>query len=141
MNNIQDCIRFANENPICYLATTEGDQPRVRGMGIWFADNTGFYFQTSNAKDIPHQLLKNPNAEVCFYQQKGVTGTMLRISGRAEFVHDREFKEKAVEDRPFLKSMGFSADAPELILFKIAHGEALVWTMESNLKPKQPITF
>jgi pyridoxamine 5'-phosphate oxidase len=38
--NINDCIRFTNENPICYLATAENDQPRVRVLGFWFADET-----------------------------------------------------------------------------------------------------
>jgi uncharacterized pyridoxamine 5'-phosphate oxidase family protein len=41
----QDCIKFANENPVCYIATMDGDQPRVRGFLMWFADEKGFYFQ------------------------------------------------------------------------------------------------
>lgn len=31
---IQDCIKFTNENPICYVATVENDQPRVRALGF-----------------------------------------------------------------------------------------------------------
>ncbi|KAA6307040.1 hypothetical protein EZS27_041294, partial [termite gut metagenome] len=34
MKTIQDCIQFTNENPICQLATVEGDQPRVRILGF-----------------------------------------------------------------------------------------------------------
>jgi pyridoxamine 5'-phosphate oxidase len=41
---IQDAIRFANENPVCFLATVEKDQPRVRALAFWYADETGFYF-------------------------------------------------------------------------------------------------
>jgi pyridoxamine 5'-phosphate oxidase len=41
--NINDCIKFTNENPVCLVATTENDQPRVRALGFWFADETGFY--------------------------------------------------------------------------------------------------
>jgi len=54
--NIQDCIKFTNENPICYLATVECDQPRVRALGFWFADETGFYFQTASIKEFPNQF-------------------------------------------------------------------------------------
>jgi uncharacterized pyridoxamine 5'-phosphate oxidase family protein len=36
--DIQDCIKFANANSICSLATVENDQPRVRILGFWFAD-------------------------------------------------------------------------------------------------------
>jgi pyridoxamine 5'-phosphate oxidase len=138
---IQDCIKFTNENPICYVATVENDQPRVRALGFWFADETGFYFQTASVKEFPHQLEINPKTEVCFYHHEGMIGTMLRISGSVEFLHDRAFKEKALNDRPFLKGFGMTVDSPGLVLFRIAHGQANFWTMENNLKPKEYIKF
>lgn len=141
METIHDCIKFANENYLCFLATTEGDQPRVRALGFWFADESGFYFQTGSMKEIPAQLENNPHAEVCFYHQEGMIGTMLRIAGKTEFVNDVKLKEKALQDRPFLKNLGMSAESPELILFRIAHGEAHFWKMENNLKPKEIIKF
>ena len=139
--DIHDCIRFSNDNPICYLATVDDGQPRVRALGFWFADETGFYFQTSTIKEFPHQLLKNPRTEVCFYKHEGIIGTMLRISGEVEFVNDIRFKEKALIDRPFLKSFGVTIDSPNLILFRIPHGQAYFWTMDNNIKPKEIIEF
>ena len=139
--NIKDCIKFTNENPICYLATTEGDQPRVRALGFWFADETGFYFQIGAIKAMYKQLQNNPKVEACFYKHEGMIGTMLRIAGKIEFVNDRALKEKALKDRPFLKDMGLSVDSPGLIIFRIAHGQAHFWTMTNNLKPKDIIEF
>jgi len=139
--NIQDCIKFTNENPICSLATVENDQPRVRMIGFWFADETGFYFQTSTIKKIPNQLKINPKTEVCFYKHEGMIGTMLRISGEVEFLTDFKLREKALNDRPFLKSFGMTVDSPSLILFRISHGLAHFWTMENNIKPKEMIEF
>ena len=139
--NIQDCIKFTNENPICYLATVEGDQPRVRALGFWFSDETGFYFQTSTIKEFSTQLKNNPKTEVCFYKHENMIGTMLRIAGKVEYVDDVKLKEKVLNDRPFLKSFGLTIDSPSLFIFKIAHGEAHFWTMENNLKPKEIITF
>ena len=139
--NIQDCINFTNSNPICSLATVENDQPRVRMIGFWFADSTGFYFQTSTIKAIPDQLTKNPKIEACFYKHEEMIGTMLRIAGEVEFLTDREFKEKALADRPFLKSFGLTADSPGLTLFRVCHGQAHFWTMENNTKPKEIIEF
>ncbi len=139
--NIQDCIKFTNENPICYLGTVENDQPRVRVLGFWFADETGFYFQTSTIKEIPNQLKANPKTEVCFYKHEGMIGKMLRISGEAEFVTDPKLKEKVLIDRPFLKDFGITIDSPKLVLFRISHGQAHFWTMENNLKPKEIIVF
>ena len=137
----EDCIKFTKENPVCYFATVEGDQPRVRALGFWFADETGFYFQTSSIKEFPHQLEKNPKVEFCFYKHSQLIGTMLRISGEVEFIDDKKLKEKALVDRPFLKSFGLTIDSPGLVIFRIAHGQAHFWSMESNLKPKEFIQF
>ena len=139
--NIHDCITFSNANPVCYLASADGDQPRVRALGFWFADETGFYFQTSSIKEFSHQLKKNPKTEICFYKHEGMIGTMLRISGKVEFVNDLKLKERALIDRPFLKSFGITIDSPTLVIFRIAHGQAHFWTMENNLKPKEMIEF
>jgi uncharacterized pyridoxamine 5'-phosphate oxidase family protein len=141
MRTIQDCIQFTNENPICHLATVEGDQPRVRMLGFWFADETGFYFQTGSMKEISRQLEKNPKVEACFHKLEGTAGAVLRIAGKTEFVNDRTLKEKVLEARPFLKSFGWTPESPELIIFRIVHGEAHFWTMEDNLKAKEIIRF
>ena len=139
--DIKDCIKFTNENPICFLATVEEDQPRVRALGFWFSDETGFYFQTGDTKSFYHQLKKNPKTEVCFYKPENMIGTMLRISGEVEFLNDLKLREKVLKDRPFLKSFGLTIESPELIIFRIAHGDANFWTMENNLKPKEIISF
>ncbi|MDR2936360.1 MAG: pyridoxamine 5'-phosphate oxidase family protein [Rikenellaceae bacterium] len=141
MKTIQDCIRFTNENPYCYLATVESDQPRVRALGFWFADESGFYFQVGGMKDVAKQLRAHPKAEACFYRHEGALGTMLRMGGPVEFMNDRALKERIMKDRPFLIDMGLTVDSPDLAIFRIAHGEAHFWTMENNLEPKEIITF
>jgi pyridoxamine 5'-phosphate oxidase len=139
--NIQDCIKFANENPLCFLATVEGDQPRVRALAFWFADESGFYFQTGTMKAFYGQLKKNSKTEACFLKQGDSAGMMLRVSGEVEFIDDIKLKERVIIDRPFLKSMGIEATSPALSIFRIKHGQAHFWNMESNLKPKQLINF
>jgi pyridoxamine 5'-phosphate oxidase len=139
--NIQDCIKFSIENPICYLASAENDQPGVRAMGIWFADESGFYFQTSTNKELSYQLKQNQKIEVCFYKHEGMIGTMLRIAGKAEFVNDPKMTEKVLIDRPYLNAYGKTPESPAIVLFKIAHGHAHFWTMENNLKPKEILKF
>lgn len=139
--NLQHCIKFANENPVCSLATVENDQPRVRIVGLWFADETGFYFQTGAIKEFYKQLVKNPKTEVGFYNNENKNCSVLRISGSVEFVNDLQLKEKVLEDRPFLKEFGLTADSPRLVIFRITHGQANLWTMENNLKPKDVINF
>ncbi len=139
--DIKSCIDFTNENKVCYLATTENGDPRVRALGFWFADETGFYFQTGAMKSLYKQLLSNPQVEACFYKAVSMTGKMLRIAGEIEFMEDLELKERVMQERPFLKNFGLTAHDPNLIVFRLEHGHAHFWTMEDNLKPKQMIEF
>ncbi|MCK9151980.1 pyridoxamine 5'-phosphate oxidase family protein [Methanobacterium alcaliphilum] len=137
----EDCIKFANETPVCYLATVDGDQPRVRALGFWFADETGFYFQIGDIKDMYGQMQANPKVEACFWQPDEHTGTMMRVAGEVEFVDDISLKKKVLEDRPFLKEFGMTFDSPGLIIFKIPKGQAYFWTMATNFQPKEMINF
>ena len=137
----QDCIEFATKNRIAWFATAEGLQPRVRALGLWFADDRGFYFQVGGMKDIYKQLKNNQQVEFAFFEQNDGVGRMLRVSGRIEFLDDPELKKRVMMDRPFLRQFGITEDSPDLIIFRLAKGEAHFWTMESNLKPKEIIRF
>ena len=64
---MENIIEFANENPVCYLATMNGNSPTVRALRLWFADQAGFYFQTSTSKEFYKHMQINPRIEVCFY--------------------------------------------------------------------------
>jgi uncharacterized pyridoxamine 5'-phosphate oxidase family protein len=110
-------------------------------MGFWFADDTGFYFQTGSIKALYRQLKGNQKVEVCFYRPEGKIGTMMRISGMVQFIDDKDLKERVLHERPFLKSYGLTVDSPGLIIFRIVHGQAHFWTMESNLEAKEIIAF
>ncbi len=136
-----DCVKFANENPVAWLATVDGDQPRVRGMGLWYADETGFYFQAATMKDMVRQLQDNGKVEFAFYKPDEMVGTMLRVSGEVEFLDDVEIKKKVLADRPFLAEFGLTAEGPKLVVFRISKGEAHFWDWESNVKPKEIIKF
>ena len=138
--NFQNYIDFANGNPVCFLATQDGNQPRVRAMFFCFADETGFYLQSGTMKNLYTQIKRNPNIELCFYNpEEG--NKMMRVSGKAEFVDDLKIRTKVLDDRPFLKPHIKTADNSEFIVFRIAHGSTHFWTMENNLLPKETIDF
>lgn len=137
----EECIKFANDNPSSYLATVEKDQPRVRGMLMWFADKTGFYYNTGAMKELYNQLQINPKVELCFFDPKSPSMAMMRVTGNVEFVDDMELKKKLVESRPFLKHMGLTPENPNLILFRLSKGEICFWTMNTNMEPKKKLAF
>ncbi len=136
MADFSECVRFAQEHPVTYIATAEGDQPRVRAFSMWFADRTGFYYHTGTPKAVYRQLRKNPNVELCFYApgEQGA-GRMLRVAGRAEFLSDKALEERLFADRPWVAGLLTTAPAgAQVAIFRIAHGEAWFWTMESNMR-------
>ena len=96
--DLSECIRFATENPVTYIASVEGDQPRVRAFAMWFADNTGFYYHTGTPKSVCQQLRKNPKVELCFYAPGAQgAGRMMRVTGMVEFLRDKSLEERAIQ--------------------------------------------
>jgi pyridoxamine 5'-phosphate oxidase len=134
--DLQDCTKFATENPVCYVATMDGDQPRVRGFLMWYADESGFYFITFSPKAVHEQLQKNPKVEVCFYNNPPELGDakQMRVTGQAEFLDDEEVREKAYENRSFLDPMAGQSVRPFTRAFRISTGEAHFWTLADVLK-------
>jgi pyridoxamine 5'-phosphate oxidase len=134
--DFKEYANFANENKTCYLATVEGDQPRVRCLGMWFADATGFYFQAQSVKAMCKQLQKNPKLEV-YFSTKDFSKTM-RVSGKVRFIDDLELKAKCIKERPFVKNFGITEPSnPLLAVFQIYEGEAYFWTMADSMKEDQ----
>lgn len=134
--NLQDCIKFANENPVCYLATTDGDQPRVRALLMWFADKNGFYFAILSPKEVYKQLQNNPKVEVCFYNNAAdlQDAKSMRVIGEIEFPDDEALKKKVSEERAFLEQITGRPIEPIMKVFRIYTGEAHFWTMADVLK-------
>lgn len=129
--DIKECVDFANENKTCYLATVDGDQPHVRAMGMEYADETGFYFNTESTKAVAKQLEKNQKVELCYFAQ----GKMLRVTGKVEFIEDLAIRKRFMEARPFLANLGVKGpEDPLLVVFAVRKGEAFFWTMADNMK-------
>jgi pyridoxamine 5'-phosphate oxidase len=129
--DFKDCVKFANENKTCYLATVDGDQPRVRAMGMEYADDTGFYFNTESPKSVAKQLKKNQKVELCFFAK----GNMLRVTGKIDFIDDLAIRQRFFKARPFLTNLGVKGpEDPLLMVFAIRKGEAFFWTMADNMK-------
>ncbi len=134
-----DCRDFANANPTCFLATMDGDQPRVRGMQLMFCNEKGFYFTTGSMKKMYEQLRKNSKTEVCFFSQKEFK--TMRLEGEVEFITDMKEKEKIFCTVSWLKSIVGAADNVVWMPFRIAKGRAYFWTMQTNLEKPVFIDF
>ena len=130
MKEVYDFLKSAETY---YLATVEGDQPRVRPFGTVDIFEDKLYIQTGKSKDVSKQLAANPKAELCAFKD----GTWLRVSG--ELVNDdrREAKAHMLDGYPQLQAM-YSADDDntQVLYFKNATA-----TFSSFTAPPKAITF
>ena len=115
--------KFLKEAGTYYLATVDGDQPRVRPFGTAHIIEGKLYIQTAKAKDVSKQIQKNPLVELCCFD--GSTGSWLRLAG--ELVRDdrREPKVDMLEHYPELKAM-YSADDDNTEVFYFKNATATI---------------
>ena len=67
MEGIERVCQFLDEAKVYYLATTDGDQPRVRPFGTALVYEGKLYIQTGKVKPVSKQLAANPKAEICAF--------------------------------------------------------------------------
>ena len=101
MEGIEKVVQFLEGAQTYYLATVDGDQPRVRPFGTVLLWDGKLYIQTGKVKPVSRQLAANPKAEICAFKD----GQWLRVAG--ELVNDdtREVKVAMLEKMPQLKGM------------------------------------
>ena len=116
-----------------YLATVDGNQPRVRPFGTAHIFEGKLYIQTGKSKNVSQQLHANPKAEICAFKD----GEWLRVSG--ELVEDdrREAKVAMLEAYPSLQSM-YSADDGNTEVFYFKDATA---TFSSFTKEPETVKF
>ena len=98
---MQRVCNFLKEAGVYYLATVEGDQPRVRPFGTAHIFEGKLYIQTGKVKPTSQQLLANPKAEICAFHN----GAWIRVTG--ELVEDDrvEAKKSMLDAYPNLRGM------------------------------------
>ena len=113
MSNIERVCQFLDEAKAYYLATVEGDQPRVRPFGTALVYEGRLYIQTGKAKSVSRQIAANPKAEICAFQG----GQWLRVAG--ELVNDdrRAPKVAMLQKYPTLKAMYSPDDDNTQVLY------------------------
>ena len=105
--------QFLKDAGVYYLATVEGEQPRVRPFGTAHIFENKLYIQTGKAKPCSKQILENPKVEICAFQG----GTWVRIAG--ELVEDDrvEAKKSMLDAYPNLRGMYDENDGNTMVLY------------------------
>ncbi|MDO4536958.1 MAG: pyridoxamine 5'-phosphate oxidase family protein [Coriobacteriales bacterium] len=119
MTAIEEVCAFLQEAGTYYLATCEGDQPRVRPFGTAHIFEDKLYIQSGKVKDVAKQLEANPKFEISAF--KG--GTWIRVSGKLVEDPRIEAQESMLEANPNLKRM-YAAGDGNTVVYYLSDAEA-----------------
>ena len=110
MQKVYDFLKAAGTY---YLATVEGDQPRVRPFGTVNIFDGRLYIQTGKVKPVSRQLAANPRCEICAFKD----GTWLRVSGELTEDDRVEAKKAMLDAYPNLRGMYNENDGNTQVLW------------------------
>ena len=110
MKKVCDFLKAAQ---VYYLATMDGDQPRVRPFGTAHIFEEKLYIQTGRIKPVSKQLAANPKCEICAFKD----GVWLRVA--AELVEDDrvEAKKSMLDEYSNLRAMYDENDGNTQVLY------------------------
>ena len=130
---MQKVYEFLKDAEAYYLATVEGDQPRVRPFGTIHLFEGKLYIQTGRRKPVSRQIAANPKAEICAFKN----GTWLRV--QCELVEDDrvEARKSMLDAYPSLRAMYDENDGNTQVFF-VKNATA---TFSSFTEAPQTVTF
>ena len=120
-SGIERVEKFLQDAGTYYLATTEGDQPRVRPFGTAHIYEGRLYIQTGKVKDVSKQLHANPKAELTAFKD----GEWIRVAGELTEDDSRAARESMLNAYPTLRSM-YSEDDGNTEVFYFKHAKATI---------------
>ena len=130
---MEEVFEFLKKSGTFYIATVDGDKPRVRPFGVVNIFENKLYIQTGKIKNVSKQMQINPNVEICSFMD----GRWLRLEGTVVRDDRKEAKQSMLDENPMLKGM-YSADDDntEVLYFKNAKA-----TFYSFTEPPRTLEF
>ena len=110
---MEKILQFLKDAGVYYLATVEGDQPRVRPFGTANIFEGRLYIQTGKSKPVSKQIGENSRVEICAFKD----GTWLRLSGSLVEDDRVEAKKSMLDSYPDLRRMYDENDSNTQVLY------------------------
>lgn len=114
---------FLTEAGVFYLATADGNQPKVRPLGAHFEMDGKVLFGIGDFKDVYKQLIANPLTEIVAANKEG---KWLRYTGKAVFESDEKYAQAALDAMPDLKSIYNQTTGHKLMMFHLEDAAAVI---------------
>jgi uncharacterized pyridoxamine 5'-phosphate oxidase family protein len=127
---MKEIYDYLKKNPTFFLATVEGDQPRVRPFGVVAEFEGKLYISTSNQKKVFKQMVANPKIEL---SAMGQDGTWLRVEATA--VHDdrNEARAQMLSENDNLKGM-YTVDDGKMAVLYLKDATATIYSFKGAPK-------
>lgn len=132
MDNAKRVYDFLQEAKTFYLATVEGDQPRVRPYGAFVMFEDKLYIMAFARTAATRQVEQNPKAEICAFK-----GQTLRIECKLVEDARQELKDAMLEKMPSLKA-GLGEKGENAVMLRVTDATA---TFYQIMEPVETLTF
>lgn len=119
MSKVND---FLTEAGVFFLATVDGDQPKVRPLGAHFEMDDKVLFGVGNFKDVYKQMVANPKVEIVACKQDG---HWMRYTGKAVFEEDPKYAEAALDMMPDLRNIYNEQTGNKMAIFHLEDATAV----------------
>ena len=113
---------FLTEAGTFFLATTDGDQPKLRPLGAHFVFDGKLMFGVGDFKNVYKQLTANPRTEIVACKPDG---HWLRYSGKAVFESDPKYAEAMLDGMPHLRGVYNEQTGHRMMCFHLEEATAL----------------
>lgn len=114
---------FISEAGIFFLATVDGDQPKLRPLGAHIEMDGKVLFGIGNFKDVYKQLCAQPKCEIAACKHDG---KWLRYTGKAVFETDPKYAEAILDANPQLKGIYNETTGNKMMMFHLEDASAVV---------------
>jgi uncharacterized pyridoxamine 5'-phosphate oxidase family protein len=128
---MEQIIKYLRAVPAFYVATVEGNQPRVRPFSLVYEWEGKLSFGLNDNKKVYAQLSANPYVEICAYQPE--EETWMRIWGEVKLFKNIEMNRKIFETMPSLKEIYGDVENPSMVAMSIVEGQADIYTFASDM--------
>ncbi|WP_303821760.1 pyridoxamine 5'-phosphate oxidase family protein [Ruminococcus flavefaciens] len=114
---------FLTEAGVFFLATKDGDQPKLRPLGLHMEMDGKVLFGVGDFKDVYKQLVASPLCEIAACKPDG---KWLRYTGKAVFETDPKYAEAALDGAPHLRDIYNDKTGNKMMIFRLEDAKAVI---------------
>ena len=112
----EQALTLLRDDRVCFLATTDGDQPRLRPMSPVKTDGFTVYFVNLLSHNKTREIANNPKVELCYLDEHHC---QVRITGVAEVVSDSAILQEVLGEKTLLRGYLETIDRSQFLLYRV----------------------